>query len=469
MREVIENAVAARERVPAKLPTARINGINVPMLRIDVEQAQIDAHRTRQPHNKARETFVRNVLSAMRGHYVEQLDYTPEQAELTDVTLQLRLNDDVRHTLNLAWLPMTGLWLIDQLFSKPKQLRRFAPWLRDDDVTSLMRPQGSALTRCDIALLDEALELLGPDPKAMARQAALEAKRSQDEQFAKDSLAQSGVSNGIVSSRMLLDEMNAADAEAVAQRAGSDREWTYGHIVVDEAQELTAMDWRMLMRRCPSRSFTIVGDVAQTAALGGTRRWRDTMDPLFGAGRWDLDELTINYRNPQEVSNIASTFAHRQGLYISTVNAVRALPNSVVRISVTDPGLLNETVAHHTLDLVSSFVGDDGTGRIAIIAPNDRLAVLRATVYELMRRHLALDRFAKLAAQHSWDEQVTICDTEMVKGLEYDAVIVVQPAEIEAQAPSRLVAASDLYVAMTRPTQRLLIVRTRDDEDQLPL
>jgi DNA helicase IV len=193
------------------------------------------------------------------------------------------------------------------------------------------------------------------------------------------------------------------------------------------------------------------------------------MDPLFGAGRWDLDELTINYRNPQEVSAIASAFAHREGLYISTVNAVRAMPDSVARVSIADPSLLNETVMHQTLKLVSDFVGDDGTGRVAIIAPSDRIAVLRAAIYESLRQQLDLDRYAKLAAQHSWDEQVTICDTEMVKGLEYDAVVLVQPGEIEAAAPARIIAASDLYVAMTRPTQQLFIVRTREDEDQLPL
>ena len=109
---------------------------------------------------------------------------------------------------------------------------------------------------------------------------------------------------------MLLDQMNGDDAELTAQRAAADREWTYGHIVVDEAQELTAMDWRMLIRRCPSRSFTIVGDVAQTSALGGTRRWSKSMNRLFGESHWDLNELTINYRNPQEVSELEIGRAH---------------------------------------------------------------------------------------------------------------------------------------------------------------
>ena len=469
MAKAIANAVAARERIPSELPTIRINGFTCPMLRVDLEQAITDAKRTRQPHNKARESFVYSMLIAMRNRYVEQLDYTPEQAELNDVMQQLRMNDALRKTLNLAWLPMTGTWLVDQLFAKPDQLRRFAPWLEERDIRTLTRPKGSPFTISDVPLLDEAMELLGPDPKAVARQKALDAKRAEEEQFAQDTLAQAGIGSGIITSQMLIDNINGMDAELTAQRAGADREWTYGHVVVDEAQELTAMDWRMLIRRCPSRSFTIVGDVAQTSALGGTRSWRRMMDPLFGPHNWSLNELTINYRNPKEVSQLACDFASAEGLYISTVNAVRGVADSVRRLTLTDESLLADTVAHQAIDLVRAHVGADGTGRVAIIAPDALLASLRARVYAELRQTLAPKEFERLSSQNSWDEQVTICSTRTVKGLEYDAVMVVQPGRIEEDAPSRIVAASDLYVAMTRPTQRLLIVRTNDDEKLLTL
>ena len=469
MAKAIANAVAARERIPSELPTIRINGFTCPMLRVDLEQAITDAKRTRQPHNKARESFVHSMLIAMRNRYVEQLDYTPEQAELNDVMQQLRMNDALRKTLNLAWLPMTGTWLVDQLFAKPDQLRRFAPWLEERDIRTLTRPKGSPFTISDVPLLDEAMELLGPDPKAVARQKALDAKRAEEEQFAQDTLAQAGIGSGIITSQMLVDNINGMDAELTAQRAGADREWTYGHVVVDEAQELTAMDWRMLIRRCPSRSFTIVGDVAQTSALGGTRSWRRMMDPLFGPHNWSLNELTINYRNPKEVSQLACDFASAEGLYISTVNAVRGVADSVRRLTLTDESLLADAVAHQAIDLVRAHVGADGTGRVAIIAPDALLASLRARVYAELRQTLAPKEFERLSSQSSWDEQVTICSTRTVKGLEYDAVMVVQPGRIEEDAPSRIVAASDLYVAMTRPTQRLLIVRTNDDEKLLTL
>ncbi|OZG63515.1 ATP-dependent DNA helicase [Bifidobacterium lemurum] len=469
MAQLVANAVAARVRVPADLPTVNISGVNVPMLATDIRQAQSDARRTRAPHNKARETFIQQMLRSMRDRYVEQLDYTPDAAERSRVSSLLRMNDKVRKTLNLCWLPMTAPWLIDQLFSRPDKLRAMAPWLSDDDVRTLTRRKGAPLTRSDIPLLDEAMELLGPDPKATARQAARDAQRAQEEQFARDTLAQSGIGTGLVTSQMLLDHINGMDAELTAQRAASDREWVYGHVVVDEAQELTDMDWRMLMRRCPSRSFTIVGDVAQTSALGGTRSWPKTMNRLFGAEHWDLNELTINYRNPKEVSDLASRFASAEGLYISTVNAVRSMPESVATQVVPDEAALADAVARHAAELTRRFVSSDGSGRVAVIAPDELIESLRQAVALQLEASLDPDEAARLADQPDWDRQVAVCGAEEVKGLEYDAVIVAQPGQIEDDAPARLVAAADLYVAMTRPTQRLVIVRTQADESSLTL
>lgn len=467
MTSVVANAIAARVRVPAALPTVTISGIQVPMLATDIEQAQADAKRTRQPHNKARETFIRSMLTSMQNRYAEQLDYTPDQAELNRAMSLLRMNEQVRKTLNLCWLPMTAPWLIDQLFAHPERLKSLAGWLTDNDIAALARPKGSPLTRSDIPLLDEAMDMLGPDPKAVARQSAADARRAAEEQYAKDTLAATGLGGGIVSSQMLLDQMNGDDAELTAQRAAADREWTYGHIVVDEAQELTAMDWRMLIRRCPSRSFTIVGDVAQTSALGGTRRWSKSMNRLFGESHWDLNELTINYRNPQEVSELASRFAEEEGLYISTVNAVRTIPDSVSRNVVPDMSSLLETTAEQAAQLAEQFVSADGTGRIAVICPDNLIAPVRDAVRRKLAVILDPAEYARLIEQPEWDEQISVCGTETVKGLEFDAVVVVEPGLIEDDAPSRLVATSDLYVAMTRPTQKLVIVRTKADEKSL--
>ncbi|NMM97758.1 HelD family protein [Bifidobacterium olomucense] len=467
MAHVVANAIASRIRVPQSLPTVTISGIPVPMLAADIEQAQADAKRTRQPHNKARETFVRSMLASMCARYAEQLDYTPDQAEMNRTLSLLRMNEQIRKTLNLCWLPMTAPWLIDQLFARPERLKTLAGWMSDEDIAALARPKGSPMTRSDIPLLDEAMDLLGPDPKTVAKQAAADARRAAEEQYAKDTLAATGLGQGIVSGQMLLDQMNGDASEITAQKAAADREWTYGHIVVDEAQELTAMDWRMLMRRCPSRSFTIVGDVAQTSALAGTRRWSKTMNRLFGEGHWDLNELTINYRNPKEVSDLASRFAQSEGLYISTVNAVRTIEDSVSRRVVADRDALLHEAAVQAVQLAKEFVSSDGTGRIAVICPDELIDPVRATVRKQLAATVDAAEFQRLTEQPAWDEQISVCGTETVKGLEFDAVVVVEPGLIEDSAPSRLVAAADLYVAMTRPTQRLVIVRTKDDETSL--
>ena len=88
--------------------------------------------------------------------------------------------------------------------------------------------------------------------------------------------------------------------DSTAERAAADREWTYGHVIVDEAQELSAMAWRLVMRRCPTRSMTIVGDVAQTGDLAGAASWQDALAP-FVAKRFKLEQLTVNYRTPAEI------------------------------------------------------------------------------------------------------------------------------------------------------------------------
>jgi DNA helicase IV len=469
MARAVENAIKARIRIPAKLPTVHINGIAVPVLATDIREAQDDARRSRQPHNEARKTFIRTMMHLLTERYGEQLDYTPEQSELSQATSMLRMNDDIKRTLNLAWLPMNAIWLISRMWADTQRLARYAPWLSADELETLHRDADSPMTTSDVPLLDEAMELLGDDPKLSAASAAKQEQQRNDEQFAKDTLAQNGIGTGLVTSQMLLDQMQSDDPELLSQRAASDRAWTYGHVVVDEAQELTAMDWRMLIRRCPSRSFTIVGDVAQTSSLGGSRSWERTMDRLFGNDGWDLNELTINYRNPREVSDLASSFAQSEGLYISTVNAVRELPQSVRHLHVDDIEGLLTTTCDEVASMASEYLSQDGSGRIAVITDSELLPRLQSALQPFLRERLGEHEYTRLASQNRWNRQINLCDALEVKGMEYDAVVLVQPGSISTNAASRLVAASDLYVAMTRPTQSLVIIRTRDDADDLPL
>lgn len=460
MASVIAAAVRTRERIPSDLPEVSIDGVTVPMLKVDIQQALSDAHRTRQPHNKARETFASSVLQSLLNRYTNQLNYSPEPDELSRVRSLIRMNDKIRKTINLAWLPMEPQWLLDNLWSHPALLSRLAPWLTPTDIESLTKPKGSPITTSDIALIDEAMELLGPDPHQMDQQAAQAARRAEEHQFARDTLAQNGIGNGLINSQMLLDNINGLDSQDASQKASEDREWVFGHIVVDEAQELTAMEWRMLIRRCPSRSFTIVGDVAQTSALGGTRSWTKTMNQLFGEDGWDLNELTIDYRNPQEVSELASTVAQSEGLHISTVKAVRAVNNSVQRIQTTTEEACINAAGHAGADLAQKFIHADGSGRIALICTQELVASIQDSVMA-QYRELAGEKATQIVTnQEDWDKQIVVTSAQGTKGLEFDAVVLVDPERIAENAPSRLVGASDIYVAMTRPTQRLVIVET---------
>jgi DNA helicase IV len=462
MAQAVANAVHMRERVPSDLPTVRIGTVNLPITREDVEDALTSARRSRRPHNAARVTFVERMMELLKIRYRESVDYEPDEAEMDRVSNELYMDDRIRKTLNLAWLPLKPEWLIHNMLSNPARLRQYAPWLSDSEIDELIVGKETPFTRSDIPLLDEAMELIGNDIEGGQR--AKKTQASKDRAFAQETLESIGVDSSLVNIDDLVATMNGEDSyESIAARAANDRSWTFGHVVVDEAQELTAMEWRMLLRRCPSRSFTIVGDIAQTSSLGGTRTWEQTLDPLFGEGAWDLRELSVDYRNPQEVADLAGKFASDEGLYVSTIRTVRNVPDSLERVVVgTDEEVIAQTAAK-TVDMANSYISQDGLGRVAVICDGELLDDVSHAIWDEIGKALGAEELSRLQSQTAFDSQVCITTPEDVKGLEFDAVILVQPALIEQNAVSRSVAASDIYVAMTRPTQKLVIVRSEDD------
>lgn len=468
MARVIKNAIAHYVRVPRDLPTIKIGRIPVSVTADDIANAQNAARRTRQPHNRARTVFVDRMLNLLVRQYAEKCEEDLNQEDIDYVRQSLRLNDSIKRTLNLAWLPLTAEWLLENLYAKPARLAEAAPWMSNSDRALLARVKGSAWTVSDVPLLDEAMELIGDLPDPSAKAAA--AERAAQQRYAKDSLAMMGIDSSLISAEQLTDAINSGDdAEALVTRATQDRAWTYGHIVVDEAQELTDMDWRMLLRRCPSRSFTIVGDVAQTFNPGGTHDWKRTMDRVFGEGRWNLQTLTIDYRNPKEVADRANAFARGEGLRVSTVSSARSVPDSIETHTVADADTLVGAAQGTVCAAAQKFLAADGTGRIAIIADAATIASLRAPILDAIGQEFGSDVEKRLESQAKWDSQLDFVTAEQSKGLEYDAVVLINPGEIEANSPNRLSAAANLYVAMTRPTQKLIIVRTEDDERSLAL
>ena len=425
MADVVRAAVRERQRLPRADQEFRVDGRVVVLRRHDVREAQARARRDGKPHNEARQVFAKEMISRLATQLAEQLGETIDADDKREIERDIREDRNIRVAINLCWLPVTPETLLRDLFSKPHLLANATKQLTDAERRLLWRPADAPFTDADVPLLDEAAELLGDMPGGGPARPAKPSKEELD--YAKQVLETFGAHSMIkVDAETLARRMQGGVARrTVAERAWADRTWTYGHVVVDEAQELSPMAWRMLLRRCPTRSFTIVGDVAQVAAAAGTRWWPETMDPLFGES-WTLRELTISYRIPAAVARAAQSFAAAHALPVSRLSAAREVEDSLE--VVFDAGV-NSRAADIARTLQAQFDASGG-GLVAIIADDKRLPELREALA---------------------DTDVTVIDARESKGLEFDVVLVVEPSEIAARP-------GDLYVAMTRPTQKLVLV-----------
>ncbi len=430
MAHVVRAAVRERQRLPRRDQEIVIDGRPVTLRRADVREAQHRARRDGRPHNEARAAFAKEMVSRLTQQLMEQLGDGAGDDDRTELARDVRDSREVRVAINLCWMPVTPEQLLRDLFSKPHLLHACASQLSRADRALLARPASAPFTDADIPLLDEAAELLGEMPSGAPK--VRSGPSAEELDYAKEVIRSFGAHTMIkVDARVLAERMQAPEARlSVAERAWADRSWTYGHVVVDEAQELSPMAWRMLLRRCPSRSFTIVGDVAQTSAVTGTRWWPETMDPLFQAG-WTLRELTISYRIPAAVAQRAQDFAVAAGLPVSPMSAARELDDAVRVRRVADGASVVPTAVTEAEDLVAQW-RESGGGLVALISADADVERVRAAV---------------------GSEEIQVLSARESKGLEFDAVVVIEPARI-AQVPS------DLYVALTRPTKQVVLVHT---------
>lgn len=429
MADVVRAAVRERQRLPRENREVKIDGRTVVIRRSDIRDAQAKARRDGKPHNEARATFAKEMISRLTTQLMEQLESSLGDDDRAELTRDIRDNRDVRVAINLCWLPVTPERLLRDLFSKPHLLTACTAGLTDAERALLARPAEAPFTDADIPLLDEAAELLGDLPSGAPKEKS--GPSAEEIRYAKEVLQSFGAQSMIkVDAQTLAERMQATEARlTVAERASADRTWTYGHIVVDEAQELSPMAWRMLLRRCPTRSFTIVGDVAQTTATAGTRWWPETMDPLFRDG-WNLRELTVSYRIPAAVAEAAQSFATGAGLPVSEMSAARELEDAVASHRVAgDPLAAAMDLARAELERLDQADG----GLVAVITSDAGAAAAREAV----------------AGTH-----IQAMSAREAKGLEFDSVVVVEPADV-ASVPS------DLYVALTRPTKRLILVHAQ--------
>jgi DNA helicase IV len=310
----------------------------------------------------------------------------------------------------------------------------------------LRRDRDEAFTVSDVALLDEAAELLG-----QVDEVGDAAKRERKQQFKRDvQNAHAAIRNMGVEGLVNAEDLAAGFTETVArgttaERAAADREWTYGHIVVDEAQELSPMQWRLLKRRCPLRSFTIVGDVAQASAAAAAPNWTTALAALTDDFR--LTELTVNYRTPAQITEAAESMARANGLAVTSSRTVRDSEWPVEQLVVE----ADEVVAA-VVDVVDEDREQDSRGTLAVIAPARLVDELQA---ELATRFGASVGRAALGLARP----IAVLTPQEAKGLEFDSVVIAEPIEI-LRGSTRGV--GSLYVAMTRPTQRLQLVGTSE-------
>lgn len=437
---IIANAVKARQRI---LPeqVLRVGSLRLQLRMADMAEAQRRARRTHGGHNKARVTFVRHMLSALATQYVESIG--GGAAEESDIIADLRNARDVRVALNLCWMPLTAAGLLQDLYAKPHRLEQAAPRLSAADRRALRRDRDAPWTTADIPLLDEAAELLGDDDEAArAEQEAQRARHAQEVAYAQEMLAASGAGGGLVSAETVADRFSGgATSLTTAERAGADRSWTYGHVVVDEAQELSAMAWRALLRRNPRRSMTVVGDIWQTSSSAGANDWADMLQrPLRGNFR--TAALTVNYRTPASIMALAQRAMRAWNPHLppAEVTSARDAPGAVVDTPATDLHAAVREIAQGELAR--------GGGTVAVITSAAR------------RPEIA--RLLGVAGAVDLTQQLVVLDAAGSKGLEFDVVVLVEPTDILRAAPP-----ADLYVAMTRATQRLHLVHAEALPPQL--
>ena len=407
----IEAAVRFYEKPPAEGMTVETHWSGIWLSADDWAEA-FEAPEPGTPHNEARGQIWDELLTTLmdsRGNGVP--------ADL--FRRSLLQNDKLRRTFSRAWPLLEAADLVGDLWSVPAYLRMCAPWLSPEDVRKLQRRDAQAWTVSDLPLLDAARQRLG-DPEAARRnrqhKAAVAAEREQMALVVDNLIEAADDEYGVGLVTMLRGEDFHDALVNEAALPGTDRDLLAGpfaHIVVDEAQELTDAEWQMLLARCPSRSFTIVGDRAQ-ARHGFTETWQERLERV-GLDQISLASLSINYRTPEEVMAEAEPVIRAVLPDANVPVSIRSTGIPVVHGSAADLGpILGAWLAAHA-DGIACVIGDPtfrATSRVRSLTP------------------------------------------ELSKGLEFNLVVLIDPAAFG----QGIEGAVDRYVAMTRATQQLVIL-----------
>jgi DNA helicase IV len=430
MVRAIEPAVGLYEKPPTEGMTVETPWAEVLVSTVDWAEA-FESAEPGAPHNQARDTVWEALLEVLIDRLRDHADTGHEEFDAYGLDTQ-DADDEIRRSLaanrelvrafSRAWPLLEATDVVGDLWSVPAYLHMSAPWLEPKEVAALQRTHAHAWTTSDLPLLDAARQRLG-DPKTsrhrQRQEAAAAAERERMSDVVDHLIANDDSEMGVMS-MLRGQDLRAALVDAAALPV-SDPDLLAGpfaHVVVDEAQELTDAEWQMLLLRCPSRSFTIVGDRAQ-ARHGFPESWQERLERI-GLDRVNLASLTINYRTPAEVMAEAEPVIRAALPDANVPTSIRSSDVPVVHGSMSELGAILDTWLAAHADGIAAVIGtgdiDDGT--------------LAAT------------------------PRVRSLTPELAKGLEFDLVVLLDP---EAFGKG-IEGAVDRYVAMTRATQQLVIL-----------
>jgi len=409
--KAIEAAVRFYEKPPAEGMTVETPWSGIWLSADDWARA-FEAPEPGTPHNESRVQILEELISIL----IDSHDGDVSADLLRKSLLQ---NTELLTALNRAWPLIEAADLVADLWSVPAYLRMCAPWLSPHEVRKLQREDPQAWTVSDLPFLDAARRRLG-DPQASRRKrrydAAVAAEREQMG-LVLDNLIEAAddeYGTGLVTMLRGEDFQDALVNEAALPRTDPDLlAGPFAHVVVDEAQELTDAEWQMLLLRCPSRSFTVVGDRAQ-ARHGFAESWQERLERI-GFDPINLASLSINYRTPEEVMAEAEPV-------IRTV-----LPDANVPVSIRSNGIpVRHGHASELGSILDAWLAAHAEGIACVIGD----PTFRGT------------------------SRVRSLTPELSKGLEFDLVVLIDPETFGRGIEG----AVDRYVAMTRATQQLVIL-----------
>jgi DNA helicase IV len=454
MAEVLTAVVRDRQTLPD--PVIAIEH-DREILMLDDDLVRVARERTREaklPHNAAREHFEGYILNTLTEMVAERIGTDPydgsnllDAGDITQIRDELAENPEVWSAIGRLWPRITPRRLIADFLAEPDL------YLSEEDADAVRRPLTRAWTVADVPLLDEAAELLGEDDRPARARAERErrtqiayaqgvldvsyASRTYEFEDKEDSDPDGSevlAAHDVIDAERFAERHEEDDHRSAAERAAADRTWAFGHIIVDEAQELSPMAWRLLMRRSPTRSMTLVGDPAQTAEAAGVGSWAEILAP-YVEDRWEHTRLGVNYRTPAEIMAVAAGVVRAERPDFEPPSSVRSTGVRPWARRAATRGL-PAAVAKAVAELTPA------EGRLAVIAPR-----------ELHRALAARLDGVTAAAEPDLTRAVVLLDPRQAKGLEFDSVLVVEPGRFGT---------SDLYVALTRATQALGVVHAEE-------